>query len=404
MKKNTFYLLLTLFFLLLLVDTSAQTDFLHHRRYAKALFEQGKYAESLAYMKTKMQNQSENKEVLFLTGECLHAQKKYEQAISFFARAGKQKHKQANLMLARCYACMGRVQPAVEHLKLYLKNKDKLLRSELLLNPDFKNIEKDKKWTNLWKSKFYTSYEKKIQEAKHAIDLRKYAMAYALLDELLLKNANRHKALAMRAYLAEQTGDYKLAVRDFRQAASVRKKSFVYQWGLARNLARIKKYTKSLKVYESAVFRKTDEVAFMKDKAQTEFKAGKAERSEATVRDYLRYYPDDASGHHLLGKILANRGENMEALEQFGKALSEDSSVAYYFADRAEVYGNIEMYKNAVDDYSMALDLQPNKGEFYYKRGVIHLHIDKERACTDFKRAKSLAWHTADDFIVKYCQ
>ncbi len=62
-------------------------------------------------------------------------------------------------------------------------------------------------------------------------------------------------------------------------------------------------------------------------------------------------------------------------------------------------------YKYAVKDYSMVLDLNPRWAEVYFNRGLAYFSLgNKQRACSDWKKAKELKYMQADDYMRKNCR
>ena len=67
---------------------------------------------------------------------------------------------------------------------------------------------------------------------------------------------------------------------------------------------------------------------------------------------------------------------------------------------------NFEMGKaqKAADDYSMSLDLDPKQAKVFYSRAFAYQELnEKDRACTDFKKAFSLGYKEALIHIQEYC-
>ena len=59
----------------------------------------------------------------------------------------------------------------------------------------------------------------------------------------------------------------------------------------------------------------------------------------------------------------------------------------------------------ALNDYSMAIDVQPRAGTSYYRRGVVHIQRgNKQVGCQDLLMAKQLGIREADGMLRKNCQ
>ena len=62
-------------------------------------------------------------------------------------------------------------------------------------------------------------------------------------------------------------------------------------------------------------------------------------------------------------------------------------------------------YEKAIDDFSMALDLNPKIAQTYLSRGIARLNTnDSEGACRDFNKSFSLGNRAAYEWIQKNCR
>ena len=58
----------------------------------------------------------------------------------------------------------------------------------------------------------------------------------------------------------------------------------------------------------------------------------------------------------------------------------------------------------AIDDYSMALDLNPNNPDIYFNRGIARLKLnDASNACYDFKKAFNMGKKEALEYLQRHC-
>jgi tetratricopeptide (TPR) repeat protein len=74
----------------------------------------------------------------------------------------------------------------------------------------------------------------------------------------------------------------------------------------------------------------------------------------------------------------------------------------YY--NRANVKLSIKKFHRAIDDYSMAIKLQPNLAEAYYNRALTLLYLDEIKlACKDLSKAGELGITEAYNVIKRYC-
>jgi len=354
-----------------------------------------------------LKNSRDNK--LYMTlGKCFYKQKKYNKAKEQYLLAIKHKNKKAFYNIAECYSQLNNELKAIEYLKLYLKNTNKLLQSQIKLNPEFANISNSKAWVNLWKTKHYNNYELKLDEAKFSISKGDYANAYDILDKLIIQNKQRHKAHEMRADLLILDNDFYAASKSYAIASEIKKNNIIYLEKTATALFKAKKNKKSLKYCNKAISKKPYNTKLYLLKAKNKKALKEYNNAETSINKFLKYYPDNNEALNLAGTIYYAKKEYLEALKKYNILLSEEANYkkkAEYFINRADAYMAVSMYENTVKDLSMALDLSPKLKEVYYKRGMAKLKSkDQNGACSDFKKAYSLGYYKASDVLMKYCK
>lgn len=73
---------------------------------------------------------------------------------------------------------------------------------------------------------------------------------------------------------------------------------------------------------------------------------------------------------------------------------------AYLYYDRGNVYIDRRDYLHAIEDYSRAIEIDPNLAEAYYNRGLAHLSLKHEaEATSDLSKAGELGLYTAYSII-----
>ncbi len=84
-----------------------------------------------------------------------------------------------------------------------------------------------------------------------------------------------------------------------------------------------------------------------------------------------------------------------EAAKRFGKAIKADPTQVKGWWYRADAYWKLESYKNAIKDYTKALEIEENS-KFYYRRAECLLGLEKkEEACQDLQKAYLLGYKEA---------
>lgn len=96
-----------------------------------------------------------------------------------------------------------------------------------------------------------------------------------------------------------------------------------------------------------------------------------------------------------------------EAIAVFDQILQLDSVNISATMKRGISYFGLKKYDDAVRDFSIVLEKQPEKADIYFMRGIsrtMQTEIDKEGACEDFEKAQELGFEYRDfDALNKYC-
>lgn len=87
--------------------------------------------------------------------------------------------------------------------------------------------------------------------------------------------------------------------------------------------------------------------------------------AESLNTHILRHEPGSAKAHHNLAMALSGRGERLQAMEHYRKAIAIDDVFAHTHHNLAQEYTALGLTDLAVEEYNRALALDPG---FYYSR------------------------------------
>lgn len=110
-----------------------------------------------------------------------------------------------------------------------------------------------------------------------------------------------------------------------------------------------------------------------------------------------------------LGRNQVSSGEQTEVsyepvLKDLNNALSLKSAVPETWFNQGNTLLTLKKHANAVQSYSMAINLDKDFGEAYYNRGLTLIYLqDSRRGCTDMSKAGELGIDAAYEVIRKYC-
>lgn len=104
-----------------------------------------------------------------------------------------------------------------------------------------------------------------------------------------------------------------------------------------------------------------------------------------------------------LGKSYEAQSNPKKALSAFSDAIKYSPEEEAYL-NRALLYNKKGQYKDAIEDLTEAIRLNPKSAMSYYNRGIAYLKLNKRNdACLDFSKAGELGQQEAYEMIKKRC-
>ena len=96
-----------------------------------------------------------------------------------------------------------------------------------------------------------------------------------------------------------------------------------------------------------------------------------------TLTKQLGYIHGLADAYHNRGLAYEGRGEIPSAFEDFSKAIELNPNYAEAYNNRGIVHGQMDDYDRAIEDYTKAIELNPNLAEAYTNRGLAYSKKDE---------------------------
>lgn len=115
-------------------------------------------------------------------------------------------------------------------------------------------------------------------------------------------------------------------------------------------------------------------------------------------------HTEDDKGAKIKSKLwearkLANEGEYEEAIDILTNIIADDIESAEIYELRGYIYDELEKYKQAVEDYNRAIDLNPEFHRAYHNRGTTRLNLDEyQQAIEDYTQAINLDPESAESY------
>ncbi|MDY0215519.1 MAG: tetratricopeptide repeat protein [Bacteroidales bacterium] len=93
-----------------------------------------------------------------------------------------------------------------------------------------------------------------------------------------------------------------------------------------------------------------------------------------------------------------------QALESFEQAFTLKKNDPNILAFRGQAKHQLGRLKEAIVDYNLVLELEPNYAEVFHLRGLAKYELnDKTGACEDWEKANIIGYSGVIDLIIEYC-
>jgi tetratricopeptide (TPR) repeat protein len=122
----------------------------------------------------------------------------------------------------------------------------------------------------------------------------------------------------------------------------------------------------------------------------------------------LRLNPDHVLAKHNLEALNARKLKNISAEERLTRTIQADSTMLYPYLERAQQRYEAGYFKGALEDYNLAIELDPQNTEILFARGLTKEKLkDYQGAFSDYTKAIDLkenfakAWLSRGNVLLK---
>lgn len=116
-------------------------------------------------------------------------------------------------------------------------------------------------------------------------------------------------------------------------------------------------------------------------------------------------YGQTAEEYYNIANNKSDSKDYQGAIENYTKAIDLNPNYSIAYVNRGDSKIKIQDYKGAIADFSKAIELNPKNSDAYYNRGVSNSKLNqKESACLDWIKAEELGDTDAYDLIKQYCK
>jgi tetratricopeptide (TPR) repeat protein len=397
MKK---YLILLLF-ITLPIASGAQTnkDLLMK---AKALIERGKPAEAITLL--SVLPGSPDPDQLLILGEAELNAGDYSGAARDFNKANSLSPASGEYGLARISALKGDVKNSLAHLELNISSTYRKGEKEIMLDPAFSTLENRQEWRSFWKTERYSSTEKKITELEFNISAGKKDDASAIVENLKSMYPGEDATMYGTALFAYSLQKYPESISLLNRLLAADARNEKYLQLLALVQVASGNSAGASDTYTALLNNGSLDASVYLKRAECYRKTGETEKSVADLAAYLSFYPENRDALSMMGRLTAQTGDNLKAIELFTDNLKLHPNDPACWLDRGNSYFNSGSWDYAINDYGMSLDIKPDNPDVWLNKGISLLKTGKvQDACHDFRRALSLGNRKAATYINSNC-
>jgi tetratricopeptide (TPR) repeat protein len=182
--------------------------------------------------------------------------------------------------------------------------------------------------------------------------------------------------------------------------------SYIFNY-LGLTEAKLKNFTQAKTYFDSAIRLNTGEPDYFVNRGLV-----KENLNDSTaIHDYeqaLRLRPGHTLATHNLSALKSRKEQTASPEERLNKTIEADSTMLYPYLERAQQRYESKYYQGAVDDYSMALEIDGNNVEIWLGRGLAREKLkDYKGAFSDYTKAIEIkenfakAWLNRGNVLLK---
>ncbi|MCX6321351.1 MAG: tetratricopeptide repeat protein [Bacteroidia bacterium] len=328
----------------------------------------------------------------------------YSGAISDYNEANKITPSSGEYGLSRIYALKGDAATALYHLEMNLNSSFRKSEKEIMLDPAFGPVENSSEWRQFWKKEWYSITERSISEIEYYISAGKIDESKVVLSELKKSYQSNDDILYAEALINLSSGKYAEVIKTISGLTALNPENEKFLRILAKAQTGASNPAGASVTYTQILSLDIADADLLILRANCYKKTGETDKALTDIGKYLEIYPENRAAVSLAGKLEAESGDNLKALEYFSKNLKLHPNDPECYIDRANSYFVSKSWDWAIKDYSMSLDLKPENSDIWLNKGIALLNSGRvDDACHDFRKSMSLGNRRASDYISRNC-
>jgi len=328
----------------------------------------------------------------------------YNKAVEDFLQASQSGDNINNYNIAKCYSILQNWEQTNIWLRKYLSGNNKLPSNIIKTDSCFETFKNNKLWTEVWKNNWYSNLENYIADIYYLYSKGTDAEIFDVIDSALKYYPQNDELWLWRAKAFEFGNNPKEVLLSFDNALKFNPNRADILCMRAKLLNKNGKYKKAITDYTNALNIEPYNIQLLKERGLAKIEIDDFKGALEDLTKYQSYYYIDANALYYAGKAAYLNKSLQQAIALFSNALKIDNSLANCYFERGRCYLEENKLDTAFNDFCMAIDLNPNDGEYFYYRGLNYFELKNNiGACSDWEKAKNLNFIQAEQYMLRVC-
>lgn len=301
--------------------------------------------------------------------------KKYKEAIEEFQKNNKDNQYSYKITLA--YIALGNKSEAIKYLQLHQKTNSKFSVGELRSNKELAALANEPTFVSLVDVNNLSPYDKLIEQGNIAFEQKEYKKSIDIYTTAITLQPKQSTGYRLRGVSYLYDGNYESAETNFNKAIRLKDAkawNCYYMKGQMQNAQQ--NYRRATQLFDSAfVLNKDWQIEY--EVAMSYFFDGQKDKAIA-MQTKLANTTESVNDQHVLAAFLLNNGDAKQAEDYNSKVLQafnkegkpkklSDVELKDVLVQRADIFSVQKNYSISSIFYKQVIDLDPSKGEYYYK-------------------------------------
>jgi len=356
--------------------------------------------ESLNFTESKT-----NKDYPVIEARILYGLKNYEKSLSLFQKTEEKTPGKYQLEIAQCNAQLNKNSQAIEHLKAYFKNRNKLPLSKVFNDDAFQHLKNTPDWEKLIQNLDYSELEIKINQIRSLAEIGINDNFTNALDDAIIKYPSNAELKFFQSVYFQEKGIYDAALKSINQALEQNSGNDKFLFQKSKVLQNKSDNNEALISLNEAIERNPYNYQYYINRLEVNRKLGNTEKAIQDIQFLEFCIPSLTEVVLAKVKMDIETGNYLTAKRSLDELIAKEQSNPQYYILRGNLRLKTTQIVNADLDFGMALDLNPDDPNANLGRGISKYKLnDLESACYYWQKSYNAGSKEAHEYLLKYCQ